>query len=245
MSTNSQSDPFAWNEANSRTFIDYGRYLVPDREAQIETLCALIPAHPEPFLVLELACGEGLLAEAILERYPKAAVYGLDGSAEMLRAARARLARFGERFQAQFFDLAREDWRQPGFPVQAVVSSLAIHHLDGPGKQALFRAVFSMLSPGGALLIADILLPASPAAASLAAEAWDEAVRQRSLALDGNTQAFDFFTRAQWNLFRYPDDPIDRPSTLLDQLKWLEEAGFRGVDVFWLKAGHAIFGGWK
>jgi tRNA (cmo5U34)-methyltransferase len=39
--------------------------------------------------------------------------------------------------------------------------------------------------------------------------------------------------------------PIDRPSTLVDQLNWLQTAGSTQVDVFWLRAGHAIFGGWK
>jgi hypothetical protein len=32
---------------------------------------------------------------------------------------------------------------------------------------------------------------------------------------------------------------------LLDQLKWLEGAGFVDVDVYWMRAGHAIFGGRK
>ena len=40
-------------------------------------------------------------------------------------------------------------------------------------------------------------------------------------------------------------DPIDKPSTLLEQLRWLEAAGFAAVDVFWMEAGHAIFGGVK
>jgi tRNA (cmo5U34)-methyltransferase len=31
----------------------------------------------------------------------------------------------------------------------------------------------------------------------------------------------------------------------MDQLEWLELAGFSCVDLFWMRAGHAIFGGWK
>ncbi len=47
-------------------------------------------------------------------------------------------------------------------------------------------------------------------------------------------------------MYRYPDvDDIDKPSRLLDQLKWLEQAGFADVDVFWMQAGHALFGGRK
>ena len=36
-----------------------------------------------------------------------------------------------------------------------------------------------------------------------------------------------------------------KPSPLYAQLKWLEQAGFEGIDVFWMQAGHAVFGGWK
>ncbi len=57
-----------WNEEASQEFIDNGRYFVPERETQMQTICDLIPPRFEPFHVLELCCGEGLLAEAILKR---------------------------------------------------------------------------------------------------------------------------------------------------------------------------------
>ena len=115
---NKSSAP-GWDEQNSQTFIDYGRYFVPERERQIETICALLPPHDQPFNVIELCCGEGLLAHAILTEHPTSTVYGLDGSPEMLRAVQQRLADFGERFQPVLFDLAALDWRKPGWPVRA------------------------------------------------------------------------------------------------------------------------------
>lgn len=239
-----------WSEENSRFFIEYARYFVPDRESQMRTLCSLIPDPGEPFRILELACGPGLLAGALLERYPNCAVHGLDGSHEMLQTARQHLGAFGERFSTGKFDLADKSWRMAEPAYQAVVSSLAIHHLEDDeaspvGKAALFRDVYAMLNPGGAFLIADIIRPASKEGMAYAANAYDDAVRRQAQEIDGNLRAFEYFEREQWNLFRYPDDPIDRPSTLLDQLHWLEQAGFRGVDVFWARAGHAIFGGYK
>jgi len=103
-----------------------------------------------------------------------------------------------------------------------------------------------LLSDGGVFLIADIIDPVHPQSKKLAAEAYDEIVLARSLKIDGDTQAFDFFDREGWNIFRYLDpDDIDKPSSLYDQLQWLEQAGFRDVDVFWMQAGHAIFGGWR
>src|SRR5689334_25386760 len=104
------TNPPAWSEDNSQTFIDRGRYFVPERETQIQIICDLIPAQEQPLHVLELCCGEGLLAQALLERYPNAQVHGLDGSPTMLDAARARLAAYGPRFTAAPFDLAAPDW---------------------------------------------------------------------------------------------------------------------------------------
>lgn len=231
-----------WNEDDSQEFMDYGRYFVPDREAQLAIISRLIPETAEPFHVLELCCGEGLLAEAILERHASCTVHGYDGSPAMLRKALARLERFGPRFMSQQFDLAASDWRQPSFAVTAVVSSLCVHHLDGEQKAALFADVARMLSPGGKLIIADLIDPASSAGRSLAAEEWDAAVRERALTLDGRETAYEQFQLRKWNIFRYPD-PFDKPSPLYDLLAWLKTAGFEAVDVFWMSAGHAIYGG--
>jgi tRNA (cmo5U34)-methyltransferase len=235
-----------WGASASQTFIDYGRYFVPEREQQIETICDVVPPREGAFNILELCCGAGLLAGALLERWPDCTVYGYDGSPEMLTTAQANLKRYGARFQTLHFDLADSAWRTPTFPIHAVVSSLAIHHLDGEGKLQLFRDVYAMLESGGALVIADVIAPAHQLGSEVAAKAWDAAVRKRALAFDGDLAAFEAFERKQWNMYRYIDpDDIDKPSRLLDQLRWLEQAGFADVDVYWMLAGHAIFGGRK
>jgi hypothetical protein len=79
---------------------------------------------------------------------------------------------------------------------------------------------------------------------AVVAQTWDEAVKQRSLKLSGSSDAFDFFVREKWNIFTYPD-PMDKPSGLFEQLQWLAAAGFTAVDVYWMQAGHAIYGGSK
>lgn len=240
------TDTQTWNEDNSQTFIDYGRYFVPQRETQIEIICDAIPVQDAPFVVIELACGEGLLAEALLTRFPQATVHGYDLSPQMLATAAQRLARFGDRFQTRQFDLIDTDWRAPSFTPHAVVSSLTIHHLDGAGKARLFADVCNMLADGGAFVFADVLLPANKLANEIAAKGWDTAVRHRAQTFDGNDDAYNQFLELQWNLHRYPEDPetgIDKPSTLLEQLNWLAQAGFAGVDALWLEAGHAILMG--
>ncbi|HEY3567578.1 MAG TPA: class I SAM-dependent methyltransferase [Thermoanaerobaculia bacterium] len=234
-----------WDEANSREFIDLGRFFVPEREEQIAAALGLIP-DPGDGLLVDLCCGEGLLSRTLLERFPRARVLALDLSPTMLAQARATCADHSGRFDTRPFDLADRSWRTFPEPVRAFVSSLAIHHLDGEGKRQLYRDLAAALAPGGALVIADLVQPAAPASQALAAKAWDDAVRRRSLELSGGLGPYKKFIEMSWNLWAEAEpDPIDKPSTLLDQLRWLEEAGLGGVDVCWLKAGHAVFGGMR
>ncbi len=234
-----------WDEANSREFIDLGRFFVPEREEQIAAALGLIP-DPGDGLLVDLCCGEGLLSRTLLERFPRARVLALDLSPTMLAQARATCADHSGRFDTRPFDLADRSWRTFPEPVRAFVSSLAIHHLDGEGKRQLYRDLAAALAPGGALVIADLVQPATPASQALAAKAWDDAVRRRSLELSGGLGPYKKFIEMSWNLWAEAEpDPIDKPSTLLDQLRWLEEAGLGGVDVCWLKAGHAVFGGMR
>jgi tRNA (cmo5U34)-methyltransferase len=232
-----------WNEDSSAEFIDTGRYFVPERELQMETVCQLVEAAPAG-PIAELCCGQGLLSKALLDRFPARCVRAFDGSPAMMKAAATLLAHYGDRFNVKQFDLHDRTWRNFPYQVAAVVSSLAIHHLTGDEKRTLFSDIAEILLPGGVFVIADIVQPVGSWSMRVAGQAWDDAVRRRSLDLDGTLNGFDKFQRLRWNLFTDPEpDPYDMPSPLLDQTQWLKEAGFVDVDVFWMLAGHAIFGG--
>jgi hypothetical protein len=168
----------------------------------------------------------------------------LDGSEAMRAQARARLEPFRSRVAVNHFDLASPDWLPQVEGAECVISSLCLHHLDGPKKQALFEALSVRLSARGALLIADLVAPQRPEARQLFAATWDRAAKAQSLAETGSTELFEMFVETEWNYYQF-DDPADTPSPLFDQLLWLKEAGFAVVDCFWLRAGHAIYGGYK
>jgi len=242
MTEQNLNDENHWSEETSLDFINYGRYFIPEREYQMQVISGLLSTLKGENHVLDLCCGEGFLDEVILDAYPSFTLQGLDGSMEMLQRAQERLSRFGNRFTATKFDLAANDWRHPEQTVNAVISSMAIHHLTGSQKQKLFTDVFKILAPDGILIIADIIAHPDKMGEQQAAEALDDVVRRRSIKLDGNTAAFEFFRKEGWNIFRYLDpEDIDKPSPLFNQLKWLEQSGFSNVDVHRMLAGHAIF----
>ena len=238
--------PGAWGEDDSTIFVEFGRAMVPGREEIERTLLNLIPAEPdEPFLGVEIGTGAGWLSAAVLREFPKARIVGLDGSPEMLGAAAELLEPYGDRAELRRFRLEESSWTD-GLPqaVRVFLSSLVLHHLDGAGKRDLFMRLFDRLEPGGALLFADVMEPRTERARRHFAAAWEKEVGRRSEEIHDDRRAHEFFVRERWNIYDYPD-PMDKPSTLPEQLRWMEEVGFEGVDVFWARAGHALLGGYR
>ena len=93
-------------------------------------------------------------------------------------------------------------------------------------------------------VISDIVQPANSTGVGYAAAQWDASVQDSSQRLRGDSSGYQEFVHQRWNHYRTPD-PRDKPSTLFEQLTWLNTAGFTAVDVYWMRAGHAIFGGAK
>jgi tRNA (cmo5U34)-methyltransferase len=233
-----------WSEDDSATYRAIAQVAVPRRQEMIEALLAAAPfSTGEPLKILELGSGEGLLAEALLTRFPGASLTALDGAESMRAETTSRLAAFGARARVAAFDAAALDWWDRMFSVDLVVSSLALHHLNDAKKQYLYKAAADRLSPRGALLIADLVDPQHPATREAAAARWDTLARRQAEAI-GAPELFPRFVDEQWNHFRFPD-ASDQPSGLLHHLVWLRHAGFAAVDCWWVDAGHAVFGGFK
>jgi tRNA (cmo5U34)-methyltransferase len=235
-----------WSEDDSRHFIDIGAVYTPGRDEIRDAILDLIPAErDEPFLAVEIAVGSGWLSRAILERFPRARILGLDGSPAMLAETEKNLAAFSGRFELSQFRLEDESWPDEiTEPARCFVSVLTVHHLDDAAKRALYRRLHDHLDGRGAVLIGDIVAPASEWERRYLAHAWDTIVQQQSLALTGNAGAYEEFRRQQWNILEYPD-PVDMPSRVPDHLAWLTEAGFGGVNVFWARGAHAVYGGYQ
>ncbi len=237
-------DPSRWQESWSPIYQALAAVAVPDRAEQIATLLSLIPfGTDEPFRVIEAGCGEGYLSQAILIAFPQAQVLALDGSELMRETTTQRLAAFKGRFGVDEFDLFDDTWVERTEGVDVVLSSLAVHHLDDAQKWQLFEHIGQRLSQRGALLIADLIDPGHRQVNQYFGDTWERSAATQSDEIVGNTAPYDLFRKEEWNLFRFPDPDVDKPSRLIDQLNWLKQAGFAVADCFWLQAGHAIYGG--
>ena len=232
-----------WTEGDSQLFLENGVQYIPHRRVMIEALRDLIPAGDDrPRHVVELGAGGGTLAQAVLGRYSACSYTALDGSDTMLEKLRDALGGYGDRASVCWFKLEEKRWRRElPQPLDAVLASLVLHHLTADGKRELFRDMAMRLEVGGALLICDIVEPLNDRARAVYADQWNETIVEQT-----GEEGLRFFRKSKWNYYELGAiDPYDKPSPLAAQLRWLEEAGFRQVDCFWMHAGHAIFGGYK
>jgi tRNA (cmo5U34)-methyltransferase len=230
--------PVSWGVSDTELFARFADAFVPRRREQLAVVCELLTAMPS-FEVLDLGCGEGLLSLEVLRRFPEARVTALDASSEMLELAARTLTDFGDRVrlvQAKLEDIL---WREGRFG--AIITSLAVHHLDGPAKQKLYADLHRMLVPSGVFVMIDLLQPATLTTRRLAACWWDQEVKRASHELYGGPEAFEAFRDSEWNYFLLSEpDPVDKPSRLVEHVDWLRDAGFVDVDVSWVVAGHAV-----
>jgi tRNA (cmo5U34)-methyltransferase len=110
--------------------------------------------------VLELGVGSGETARRVLQRHPGASWTAVDASEAMLGRAREALPDADLRH-------SRIEDPLPAGPFDLVVTSLVVHHLDGAGKQDLFRRVLDALRPEGVFVLGDVVVPDDPADAQI------------------------------------------------------------------------------
>jgi tRNA (cmo5U34)-methyltransferase len=107
--------------------------------------------------VLELGVGTGETARRVLAVHPHASWTAIDANEAMLGRARETLPDADLR-------LSRLEDPLPAGPFDLVVSSLVVHHLDGPGKQDLFRRLYD-ITP--VFVLGDVVVPDDPADAQI------------------------------------------------------------------------------
>jgi tRNA (cmo5U34)-methyltransferase len=189
-------------------------------------LAAVTAAGGRPAL-LDLGAGTGLLAGAVAAATDDVTVTLLDGAPTMLDVATRRLAAIGVPHQVLVADLRDP---LPAGPFDAVVSALAIHHLDDDGKRDLYARVYQVLAPGGVFVNAEQV--AGPTAAL------DRRYHETWLAECRATGATEEDLAGAAERMAY-----DLPATVDDQCAWLREAGFANVDCYAKAWRFAVFGG--
>ena len=175
----------------------------PHRAEGEEVLLEQIPRGARR--VLDLGTGDGRLLRLLRPGRPEMLGVGLDFSELMLDAARGRFSGEGR------VELIRHDLAEP-LPealgrFDAVVSSMAIHHLQHERKRSLYAEVLDLLEPGGVFANFEHVASATHRLHLAFFAAIDEPIAD--------------------------EDPSDRLLDVETQVSWLRDLGFEDADCYW------------
>jgi tRNA (cmo5U34)-methyltransferase len=202
------------------------RRYIPAYEEMIATVVSL--AHGT---VIDLGTGTGALAAAILANAPAARVRLVDIDPAMLEAAGTRVAAVAA---PDRIELVQARFDESLVPCDAVVASLALHHIpDVDAKRALYRQIHAALRPGGVLAIGDATTYEHGPAHARAYDVW-----RRHMASHGIDDAEATRLFAAWAV-------EDRYLPLATELTLLAEAGFAQPECFWRHGPMTVYGAYR
>jgi len=189
---------------------------LPHRTEGEKVLLEQIPSSTKR--VLDLGTGDGRLLALVKLHNPSVEGVALDFSDPMIEQAKKRFSK------EKHVTIVKHDFSQPLPKCQigcfdAVVSSLAIHHLTHKRKKRLYQEVFNLLNPKGVFFNLEHVSSAT------------ENLHIKFLAATGLTLK--------------TEDPSNKLLDVETQLRWLRKIGFADVDCAWKWLELALLMGFK
>jgi tRNA (cmo5U34)-methyltransferase len=203
--------------------------------AQWRLMGELLPfGEQDAFTFVDLGAGTGSAARGILGQFPRSTAILADFSPQMMAVGEAEMQAFAGRFRYVEFDMSTRVWPE-AIPtgLDAVVSSMCIHHMPDHRKKGLFTEIFERLAPGGWYLNYDAVSTVD----RVVEEAWERVNDRREP------------EASHKRLHRTPQEQARHENhvryliPLEQQLEYLRSAGFLGVDVYWKHLDDVIYGG--
>jgi tRNA (cmo5U34)-methyltransferase len=207
--------------------------------AILQSFYAHFLKNDKQIFMLDLGCGDGIITSAIVELDGLLSATLIDGSEDMLVKARERLKRFAnaQYIRASFQEIIQEDILARRFDF--IASSLAIHHLEMSEKAALFRKIYSYLTPNGYFVNIDVVLAPNETLEQWYLELWKKWMNEKKAALGIEG---DYFADI---IIRYKQLEENKPDMMEDQLNALKDTGFKDVDCYYKYGIFTMFGGRK
>ncbi len=213
-----------------RRFLEGVRGGIPYASDQLDVMMRLVDANPRELgTFLDLGSGSGLLAVAVLSRYPSARATLVDYSEPMMEAARDLLGEDATLPNFLLADLASPDWLDtvaPGAPYDAILSGFTIHHLSDVRKRQLYAEIYDLLAPGALMINVEHVASASAWIASI----WDRAMVDSLTSYAESQRTGRTRGMVEREYDERPDQHANELASVEDQLAWMRGIGYEDVD---------------
>jgi tRNA (cmo5U34)-methyltransferase len=188
--------------------------------------------------VLDLGCGDGVLAKTLYEQDRGIEITVTDGSGDMIKAARLNLSGLpvSEFCQITFDAIINGQFARP--PFDLAVSAFAIHHLDLARKALLFQRIIELLKPGGYFVNIDVAETDHPPYTDWYYVLWKEWIIDRQQCLKSTESFADIPEKAR----AMPENHYD---SLQSQLTALGSVGFSEVECHYRYGLFSLYEGRK
>ncbi|MFJ9413585.1 class I SAM-dependent methyltransferase [Streptomyces sp. NPDC101227] len=219
------------------------RYAV-DREERFTVIADVVEhvtaGHRDP-LVVDLGCGPGSLAARLAGRLPDAEIVAVDADPLLLELGRTHYSHAARYVDAVIGAPGWLDALGLDRPLDAAVSTTALHYLDEPTLRRVYGQLAAALRPGGVVINGDHLRPDGVQVREIAADVGRRrAERQRAFA---HEDWADWWTAAGTDPEladllaergeRPPVHAQDNDVTSSAHIALLHEAGFEHAGSVW------------
>ena len=219
------------------------RTAIPMVTEQIGVMMSILKSRQYPVeSFLDLGCGDGILAAAILGTYPASRGMLVDFSLPMLEQAREQLQDYRNQLTFLDLDYGNPAWVsavQAGGLFDAIVSGLSIHHQPDTRKQAIYQEIYSLLKPGGWFINIEHIAAAS----QLVTDLFNNHVIDGYYAIEkrnGGTRTREEMADV---FMKRPDKDANKLLSVNVQCSWLCEIGYTEVDCYFRIYELAVFAG--
>ncbi len=229
-----------WNSARlAEMFLSGVRGAIPLANEQIGVMLRLLGGTGITMRrVLDLGSGDGILAAAIGEAYPRCELVLLDFNETMLDAARSRFAQRAATVQYLLKDYGEKDWPasvEP--PFDAIVSGFSIHHQPDDRKREIYGEIFGLLSPSGIFVNVEHVSSPTEWVRRLNDEHFLDSLQRWQPGVERQAVAEKYYFR--------PDKKANILAPVELQCEWLREIGYTDVDCHLKIFELAVFAGRK
>ena len=218
-------------EAEAHEFDNIIVKIIPYYDQMIQALIDSIQFDTfNKIRIIDLGCGTGTIAKRLADKFPNSKIVCLDIASKMIEIAKYKLQ---DHNNTEFIvgDFSKIDFHEQ---FDVVVSSLALHHIQTDNeKKEFYSKIYTILTNSGQFINADVVLATTDYQQAINMSRWIDYMN-KSVPMEEILNKWIPGHKTE-----------DRPSKLMDQLKWLEDIGFKNIDVLWKYYNFSVYGGMK